>query len=389
MHYREYVRATGISLLFTFCSFLYYPIISPYIKAMGFDNFQVGLLFSVFPLTVILVSAILGRLADSIGRIKIIVFGLIVEIVATVLYLVNAHWLMIIAARMLNAVAYVAVLLVALAKIQGALSDRDRGKYTGWSLSIAQVGAVVAPVLGGVLADQLFITAPFILTAVLLLMLVFLLIFRTKKLSKKIEQENFNIFKALKTFFSSRHLRGVAVLGFVMHASTPATLVFLPLFIIEKFGLSYSYVGVAIFFFGAAHLFQFFFGALADKYGRVTMILFGCFIMGFFLFFLATIQTYWVLLVLVFLMGIGGAIWNISAWTLMSSIGEKMNKTGEIIGSYMSIAQTGAFISFLMSGLIVQVFGFGVLFALNGFLIAIGMSIASYYFGRYEHSSGN
>lgn len=352
---------------------------------MGFDDFQIGLLFSVFPLTVIFVSAVLGRLADSIGRVKVIIFGLIVEVIAIILYLVNSNWLVIIVARILNAVAYVAVLLIVLAKIQDALSDKDRGKYTGWSLSIAQIGAIVAPVVGGIIADELFITAPFILSAILLLILAFVLAFRTPKLSKKIEKENFNIFKALKTFLSSRHLKGMAVLGVVMHASIPATFVFLPLFIIEKLGLSYSYVGIALFFLGVTHIFQFYFGALADKHGRITMILFGCFIFAFFLFFLATVQTYWTLLLFVFLMGIGGAIWNISAWTLMSSIGEKMNKTGEVIGSYMSIAQIGAFISFLLSGLIVQVFGFKVLFVLNALLIAIGMSIASYYFGKYEH----
>ncbi|MBC8500681.1 MAG: MFS transporter [Nanoarchaeota archaeon] len=384
MHYREYFRATGINMLFTFCIFLYYPILSPFVKGLGLDDFQTALVFSILPLAIIFSSPIMGRLADDIGRTRVIILGIMIEISAMALYILGSNWLLIAIARFLDAVAVAGVTLVALAKIEDALSDKERGKYAGWSFSLTHIGAVVAPVVGGILADKLFIRAPFILAAVLLLALAFFLAFRTRKLSKKVDKRAFNLVDELKTFLSIKPLKGMAVLGIVMHATNPAMLVFLPLYIVERLGLSYTYVGIALFFLGITHVFQFYFGSLNDKFGRATMTLFGCFLFALFLFLLSTTHAYWLILLLLLFQGTGGAIWNVSAWTLMSDIGEKINKEGEIVGSYMSIAKMGSFISFLFSGLIVQVFSIEVLFMFNAFLIAIGMLIASFYFDKHH-----
>ncbi|NQU97869.1 MFS transporter [Candidatus Woesearchaeota archaeon] len=385
MHYREYMRATGINILFTFCIFLYYPVISPYVKSIGLDDFQVGLIFSIMPLMIIFSSPIMGRLSDNIGRTNVIIIGLIMEAVAMTLYLIGSHWWMFAVARVLDAIAISGVSLVAIAKIEDNLSNKNRGKYAGWSFSITHIGAVIAPVVGGVLADKVFIRAPFLLTAVLILILAFRLAFTTKKISKKIERKNFNLLDEIKTFLSSKPLTGTGILGIMMHATNPAMKVFLPLYLIERLGLSYTYVGVAIFFLGIAHIFQFYFGSLADKFGRVNMVMFGCFMFALFMFLLSTTQVYWIILLILLLQGIGGAIWNVSAWSLMSDIGERIHKEGEVVGSYMSIAKIGAFVSFLFSGLIVQVFSIEVLFMFNAFLIAIGMLVASFFFGRRHY----
>lgn len=382
MHHREYVRATGINLLFTFCIYLYYPILAPYIKSMGLDDFQTALVFSILPLVMIFSSPIMGRLADNVGRIRVIILGLILEIIAMILYIVSVNISLIIIARVLDAVAIAGVILVAIAKIEDSLSEKERGKYAGWSLSLAQIGAIIGPIVGGLMADKLFVRAPFMLTAVILLVMAFMLASKTSKLKKKVERKNFNWLAEIKHFLSIKELRGMAILGVVMHASIPATQVFLPLFIIERLGLSYTYVGIAIFFFGVMHLFQFYFGSLSNKYGRATMTMFGCFLFAFFMFLMSTAHSYWLLLVILLCASAGTAIWNVSAWTLMSGIGEKLNREGEIVGSYMSIAKTGGFISFIFSGLIVQVFSIEVLFMFNAFLIAIGLLFAARFFDR-------
>ncbi|MBL7057494.1 MFS transporter, partial [Candidatus Woesearchaeota archaeon] len=265
MHHREYVRATGINLLFTFCIYLYYPILAPYIKSMGLDDFQTALVFSILPLVMIFSSPIMGRLADNVGRIRVIILGLILEIIAMILYIVSVNISLIIIARVLDAVAIAGVILVAIAKIEDSLSEKERGKYAGWSLSLAQIGAIIGPIVGGLMADKLFVRAPFMLTAVILLVMAFMLASKTSKLKKKVERKNFNWLAEIKHFLSIKELRGMAILGVVMHASIPATQVFLPLFIIERLGLSYTYVGIAIFFFGVMHLFQFYFGSLSNK----------------------------------------------------------------------------------------------------------------------------
>ncbi|MBU0471083.1 MAG: MFS transporter [Nanoarchaeota archaeon] len=383
MHYREYLRATGINILFTFCIYLYYPIISPYIKSMGLDDFQVGLIFSIMPLMMIFSSPIMGRLSDAIGRTNVIIFGLILEISAMAMYIMGSCLWLIVLARILDAVAVSALTLVIISKIEDNLSDKERGKYAGVSFSLAHIGAVIAPVIGGILADKIFVKFPFLLTAVILLVLSFRLAFKTRKVSKKVERKNFDFFGELKTFWSSRLLRGMGFLGFAMHATQPAMSVFLPLYLVEKLGLPYTYVGIAIFFLGVAHLFQFYFGRLSDKFGRTNLIMFGCFSFSLFMFLLSSTNTYWLILLFLFFQGVGGAIWNVSAWSLLSDVGEKIHKEGEVAGSYISIAKIGSFISYIFSGLIVQIYGIKILFMFCALLIAVGMLVASFYFGTH------
>ena len=385
MHFREYIKATGISVFFTFAIFLIEPVLAPYIKSLGFDNFQLGLIFSVMPLAIIFFSPIFGKLADDIGKLRIIIFGLMIQLLAIIIYLSGTSWSLIAFARILDALAITIVTLIALAKVEDHLSDKDRGKYSGISLSIQYIGAIIAPVLGGVLADKLFVKAPFLLTAFLLILLSFILVFRNPKLRKKIHKDDFNFLDSLKNFLSIRPLRGMAILGFVAHASQPAIKVFLPLFIIEKLNLGYSFIGVAIFFIGIAHLFQFYFGHLADKFGRSKVMFVGILIYSFSLLLLAFASNYTILLVILFFLGIGSSIWNVSAWTLMSDIGERLNKEAEVVCSYMSLAKIGGFLSYIFSGLIVDIYGFGVLFVVNGLLLFLGL-IVSFKFFKGSHS---
>ncbi|MAG38925.1 hypothetical protein CMO90_02445 [Candidatus Woesearchaeota archaeon] len=383
MHHREFVRATGINIFFTFCIFLYHPIIAPYVKSLGLDDFQVGLIFSILPLTIMFFSPIMGRLSDDIGRTRVIMLGLIVEIVAMALYLLDTHWLVILIARFLDALAISSVMFVGIAKVEDSLSNKERGKYAGWSFSLTHIGAIVAPVIGGIIADKIFVRSPFILSAFLLLLLSFIIVSKEKiSFRKRVSRKDFNLFDEINFFFSIRQLKGMAILGIVMHASVPAMNVFLPLYIIEKLGLSYTYIGVALFFFGLSHLFQFYFGMLSDRFGRATLTMFGCAIYAFFLFLLSAVNSYSLILLFLFFQGLGRAIWNISAWSFMSDIGERIHKEGEVVGSFMSISKAGGFVSFLFSGLIVQVYGVEKLFILNAFLIALGIIVASLYLDR-------
>ncbi len=116
----------------------------------------------------------MGRLSDNVGRSRVIIFGLIIEIISMILYLIGSSWILFAIARVLDAIAFAAVTLIAIAKIEDSLSNKERGKFAGWSLSLAQIGALVGPVVGGLLADMFFIKAPFILSSFILLILAFL-----------------------------------------------------------------------------------------------------------------------------------------------------------------------------------------------------------------------
>jgi MFS family permease len=253
------------------------------------------------------------------------------------------------------------------------VDDNFRGKYTGISLSVEYSGKLVGPVMGGILADQFFIKAPFI-TSLFILTLLF--IFLPRKKIKKVDiKREINLVEKIKEFLAYRELRGMAILGIVMHATYPALTIFLPLLIVENIGLSYSYVGYAFFFLGVTHILQFVFGKWSDKMAY-KVVLAGTLISGIFMGLISITNIYYLLLLLLFFKGMGNSMWNISAWTLMSKIGEKSKIEGKIVGTYLSIAKIGSFLSFLVSGFIVQLYGINTLFLANGILIILGSLIA-------------
>ena len=69
-------------------------------------------------------------------------------------------------------------------------------------------------------------------------------------------------------------------------------------------------------------------------------------------------------------------MWNVSAWSLMSTIGEKVKKEGQFVTCYMSLSKTGAFLMSLIAGLLIVKFSIQFLFLLAGITIIIGTLIA-------------
>ena len=374
MHLHEYARATGINMMFILSVSMLAPVLAPYIKSMGFDNIQLSLIFSLMPLAIIFASPVIGRISDDIGRRTVLLAGIFIEIAAVLLYAFGGSWHLIALARVLDAVAATTVTIAVLSKIEDTISDKSRGKYTGVSLSFEYVGRLLGPVAGGLLADQLFIRAPFVASVIILIAI--LLLIPQKGLSKRsISRKDLDWLGEIRTFLSHRQLKGMAVLGIVMHATLPALTVFLPLLVVESMGLSYVYVGYAYFALGVTHILQFVFGMWSEK-KTYRVVLAGCLISGIFLASLYFVSTYYMLLALLFFKGIGNSMWNISAWTLMSKIGEKEKIEGGVVGAYISIAKIGAFLSFVISGFVVALYGINSLFLLNGVLIIIGVVLA-------------
>lgn len=374
MQFKEYLRFTKISAFFAFSTALLSPVLSPYLKGMGFSDFQLGLVFSLLPLSIILFCPFIGKLSDMTSRRIVIEMGIVLEVLAVVIYIFGNSLLLVGFARVLDALAAISVSLISLAGVQDVIGSRKRGEYTGWTETFNYLGGLTAPVIGALLADIFFIQAPFLLSMVLLSVLFFSL-FRASPLPK-IDGRKLNPLGEIGKFLSNRQLRGMAIAGIVMHASTPAINLFLPLFIIYELGLNISYVGYALFFLGFMHIFQFWFGKIADRHGSWKIVLLGCVISALGMTFMSFSTSFAMLILFLFIRGTGNAMWNVSAWSLMSDIGERSRREGSVITSYLSIATIGAFVSFLLSGLVVTFYSIQTLFLLDSIVVLAGAAVS-------------
>lgn len=245
-------------------------------------------------------------------------------------------------------------------------------------MSIEYLSRLIAPLLGGFLADYFFIRAPFLVTLAVLSLSLILLSTRDTML-KPFKRKDLLWITNIRRFLSHRELRGMGLLGIGMHATQPALILFLPLYITEQLQLSHSYVGYAIFALGFMHLFQFWFGMFSDRSPRYSVLI-GCLLSSLMFISISFTTTYTTLIIFLFILGIGNSLWNISAWTLLSQIGERRHIEGEVVGSYVSIAKIGAFIGFFVSGFFFTQGGFQGLVLLSGSFLVLTILFSLFFF---------
>jgi MFS family permease len=373
LHLKEYHKATFVTTFFIFCFSLYLPVIAPYIKSLGVSDFKLGLIFALLPITLLIFSSTLGSLSDRIGKKKMIILGMISQILAVALYMWGPHIAVFYIARVLAGLGYAGVVFVGLARVQDSISKKHRGEKSGWALTLISLGQLVAPVAGGLLADYWFVKAPFLVASVVLLIMIWIIAWREDiVIHEKVYWSEFNFIEKLRKFLSIRKLRGVGIMGVAAHASLPLIRVFIPVYIVMSFGLPYRFVGYAIFALQATHLLQFLMGRVSDRLGAGKVMIAGAFGYGAAMAALAFTDSYWVFVGILFLAGIAGSFWNVSAWSFMSDIGAKHKEEGFVIGSYISFAKIGEITSLIFGGLLIGFFGIKFFMILIGVLIIVG-----------------
>lgn len=375
MDEQVYKQVTFVTVVYLFATYLITPLLSPYFESLGYSEFELSIIFSVYPLAVIIFNPIIGHLSDKVGRRSIIRLGIAMEICAFTLYLYGSgHLLLLTLARCLNALSVSTVTLLSLAKINDITTNKERGQITGMHLSIQRVGILLAPVIGGFIADIFFVQVTFLMAISTMGILLFFLFVHARDKPIHLDHVAINPFNQIRLFLKDRGLTGMAIMGMAHHSFGASMMIFFPLFIIDTFGMGYKSIGVAFFFFGLAPMFQFIFGRLSDRFGRIRLIAAGSFAMTLFVLVLPYVENFYVLLVILVLIGAFSSVWSISAWSYLSDKGEKIKKEGRVISTYTSIAQSGSFVWTLVAGAIVTWTSIPFLFVINA-LVLFGCTV--------------
>src|SRR5262249_13538150 len=126
------------------------PLLAPFAKHYGFREWQIGLLFSAYPMCQLVAGPILGRLSDRYGRRPLLIFrqaGTAISFL--ILGLSRAFWVMLLA-RMLDG-ASGGNILVAQAYVADVTKPEHRARGMGLIGMAFGLGFVLGPLLGGLL----------------------------------------------------------------------------------------------------------------------------------------------------------------------------------------------------------------------------------------------
>jgi MFS family permease len=161
LYFVAFVQMFGVGILI--------PIAAIYAKQIiGLREQAIGVLFLAVTIAVALAGVPGGRLADRIGKPRLITIGMVIGTAGMWLLPFGGGLLGLVVAGVLLGVSYAFVLPAWLALITELAPPGRLGLAVGASETVQGMGVVLGPLLGGLLWDTLGPKAPFIASAIAL-----------------------------------------------------------------------------------------------------------------------------------------------------------------------------------------------------------------------------
>ncbi|NRS47310.1 MFS transporter [Brevibacillus sp. HB2.2] len=136
---------TGIGLVI--------PIMPKYMESLGITGGTIGLLVAAFSLTQLLCSPIAGRWADSFGRKKIIVIGLVVFAISEVMFGIANSPVLLFVSRLLGGISAALIMPAVMAYSADITTNEERAAGMGYITAAITTGFIIGPGIGGYIAE--------------------------------------------------------------------------------------------------------------------------------------------------------------------------------------------------------------------------------------------
>jgi DHA1 family tetracycline resistance protein-like MFS transporter len=145
------------------------PLLAPFAERYGFREWQIGLLFSAYPLCQLVAGPILGRLSDRYGRRPLLIFSQAGTAISFLILGLSRDFSVLLLARMLDG-ASGGNILVAQAYVADVTVPEHRARGMGLIGMAFGLGFVLGPLLGGLLlslpvAEDWRLRLPFLVAA--------------------------------------------------------------------------------------------------------------------------------------------------------------------------------------------------------------------------------
>jgi MFS family permease len=280
----------GIVQLIEFIAFTipfsYFP---NYAVSLGAQVASIGLYTSSFMLAMALLSPKIGALSDRFGRKRILLLGLLGDVVVGSLSGLAPNWIWLLLIRIVNGAASAAAMLPAEALLIDLVPEQKRGEVSGFVMAMGMIGRSIGPVFGGLIqwSTHSFgftllnsYRIPYFVDSLLAALAVALVAYRVKEpkhLGRRPEKHNptgvgghstkVKLSTSIKVLLVNSFVAGIGV-GFIMPISV--------LFYTDKFGIEPFAIGLIISVTGFIGISATWFaGRLSDKIGRKPVVAFG------------------------------------------------------------------------------------------------------------------
>ena len=167
------MRPLGVIVLIVLVDLLGFtlvmPLLGPFAAHYQFSEWQIGLLFSAYPVCQLVAGPILGRLSDRYGRRPLLIFSQAGTALSFLMLGLSRDFTVMLLARLLDG-ASGGNILVAQAYVADVTKPEDRARGMGLIGMAFGLGFVLGPLMGGVLLslpinDEWRLRLPFLVAA--------------------------------------------------------------------------------------------------------------------------------------------------------------------------------------------------------------------------------
>ncbi|MDO5066175.1 MAG: MFS transporter [Propionibacteriaceae bacterium] len=346
------------------------PVLGPFARTFGANNFQLGLVVSMFALMRLVSAPFATRISRHIGERNAITLGMVIVATTTlgVAMAPNLWWM--IAIRALGGIGSVTFTIAAFNLMIATTPQRLRGRASGLNQGGFLLGNMAGPALGGLLG-AISLQAPFLFYSVMLLvagLAAFLLLPAHATPLPGTRQEP----RPFQEVARDIRYQAACLMGFAQGwQSIGVRSALIPVMIAEIHNKDTGWAGVA---FAVAAVVQTLAltpaGIATDRLGRRPVMIATGLLCGVTTFAMPFAPNVWVLIALLCIYGVGGAMQGTAP---AAAIGDATHgRGGTPIAVYSMILDLGAIIGPLVVGTIVDHLGHPAGFAVGGCIFLLG-----------------
>jgi MFS family permease len=311
-------------------------------KELNISPQDIALLITVFTFPSIVLTPILGVLADRFGRKKILVPSLILFGIAGVACAFAHDFNLLLLLRFLQGIGAASLNSLNVTIIGDLYSGQERTAAMGYNASVGSIGTSSYPVLGGAIAG-LGWHYPFMLP-ILAIPIGLLVLFSLKSPEPRSDQNFLEYLRAAVGNFKNRQFFGLffcTVVTFILLMGSMVS--FMPLLMGDAFKASTFTIGIILASMSATiTLASLQLGRLARKFSERTLIIASFVFFAVALAIIPFISSLWLLLIPTLIFGIGLGIGFPSIQTVLAELTPKeyLAAAMSLNGTFLGVGQT-------------------------------------------------
>lgn len=342
------------------------PIIPQLAVSFGVSMAAAGAVVSVFSASRLVGAPGAGRLVDKLGSRKVYITGLVIVAVTTGLVAVAQEYWHVIALRALAGFGSTMFTISAQALIVKVAPPTIRGRASSTYATAFLLGNVIGPVVGAAMSF-LGMRWPFFIYGIAVLLAALVVWARLPKSDRDVDKKAkppMELTEALAHPTYRSALVSAFANGWINMGVRVAVL---PLFAATVFthGAAAAGLALAAFALGNAITLQFS-GKLSDAHGRKPMVLIGLAIVTVFSATMGFAESFWPLMILSALAGVGGGFVMPSQQATLADIIGNDRSGGKTLSVFQMAMDAGQIAGPIVVGAVAEAYGFTVAFGVCG-----------------------